>query len=145
VLAFLLFLVALAFYLYSKHAPTEEEKITCVLRISEVDREMWETEGERLIRVGDSLRCQNGTVVMGTVETVSVIPHRYAAVRGEEPSWEDHPYLVDLEVTVEMRARSKEGDGLRVGDLRIAAGSTGEYRFGNYLARAELLEVKIEK
>ncbi len=141
-LALLFFIGALGFYLYSKRTPSGEEEITCVLLVSEVERSVWETQGESLIRVGDLLRCQNGTVIMGTVEEVRVKPHRYATVWNEKTSWEEHPYLLDVEVTVGMRVRPKDGDGLRVGDLRVAAGSVGEYRFGGYLARAELVEVK---
>ena len=140
--ALLLFLGALAFYLYSKQTPAEQEVITCVLLISEVERAAWEKEDEIPIRVGVPVRNQNGTALMGTVKDVLVKPNYYAAVREENPSWEEHPFLFDVEVTVEMRVRPREGEGLRAGDLRVAAGSVGEYRFGGYLARAELVEVK---
>jgi hypothetical protein len=144
-LAILFFLGALGFYFYSGRASSEKEEITCVLLITEVEKRAWEERGGEWIREGDPLRNQNGTVLLGEIEAVSARPHRYAAVRENTPSWEEHPYLVDLEVTVRMRARPKEGDGLRVGDLRIAAGSTGDYRFGGYLAKAELVEVRREE
>ncbi len=140
-LALFLFLGAAGFYLYTNRSPIEEERITCTLLISGVERDTW--EGEELpIRAGDLLRCQNGTVVMGEIEAVTLLPHLYATVLEGTPSWEEHPYLLDVEVTVGMQVRESAGEGLRAGDLRIAAGSMGEYRFGRYFSRAELLEVR---
>ena len=142
-LALLLFFGAAGFYFYVKHSPIEAERITCTLLISGVERDAWEGE-EMPIRAGDLMRCQNGTVVMGEIEAVTLFPHLYATVLEGTPSWEEHPHLVDVEVTVGMQVRETEGEGLRVGDLRIAAGSMGEYRFGRYLSRAELVEVRRE-
>ena len=143
-LAMLLFFGAAGYYFYTKYLPERQEQIACTLLIKGVERETWEGEGGRIF-VGDTLRCQNGTVEMGRIEAVSAKSHLYAVIGEEEVSWEEHPYLLDVEVLVTMYAREKAGDGLRVGDLRIAAGSTGEYRFGRYLARAEVVEVRVEK
>ena len=141
--AFLLFLGAAGFYFYTKRPPAKEESITCVLRISGAEGAVWEDDAVP-VRAGELLRCQNGTVVMGEIEEITVKPHLYATVLEENPSWEVHPYLVDVEVSVRMQVREEAGDGLRVGDLRVAAGSTGEYRFGRYLSRAEMVEVRRE-
>ena len=141
ILAMLLFFVAAGYYFYTKYLPDAQEKITCTLLIRGEERAAWEGEGEKIF-VGDSLRCQNGTVEMGRIEAVEKKPHLYAAIGEEGASWEEHPYLIDVEVLVSMYVRSKDGDGLRVGDLRVAAGSTGEFRFGRYLARAEIVEVR---
>ena len=141
--AFLFFLGAAGFYFYTERPPTEKESITCVLLISGAERTEWEGD-EIPIRVGDRLRCQNGTVVMGEIEEIVLKSHLYAAVLEGEPSWGEHPHLVDVEVSVRMQVREKAGEGLRVGDLRVAVGSTGEYRFGRYLSRAETVEVRRE-
>ena len=141
--ALLLFLGAAGFYLYTKRAPVEEVNVTCTLLISEAEGDLW-VEDDLPVCAGDLLRCQNGTVVMGEIEAVTVKPHLYATVIDGNPLWEEHPHLVDVEVTVRMQARGKAGDGLRVGDLRVASGGTGEYRFGRYLSRGEILEVSVE-
>ena len=141
ILAMLLFFGAAGYYFYTKYLPDAQERITCTLLIRGEERAAWEREGEK-IYVGDTLRCQNGTVEMGRIETITKKPHLYAAIGEEGASWEEHPYLIDVEVLVSMYVREKAGDGLRVGDLRVAAGSTGEFRFGRYLARAEIVEVR---
>ena len=41
-----------------------------------------------------------------------------------------------------MTVTRREGDGLRAGDLRIAAGGSGNFRFGGYLSHADLISVK---
>ena len=139
-LAMLLFFGAAGYYFYTKYLPERQEEIACILLVKGVERTAW--EAEEMISVGDTLRCRNGTIEMGRIEEVVVKPHLYAVVGEEGASWEMHPYLIDIEVLVTMHVREKTGDGLRVGDLRIAAGSTGEYRFGRYLSRAELVEVR---
>ena len=141
--AFLLFLSAAGFYFYTKRPPVKEERITGVLLISGVEGAAWEGDAAP-VRAGDLLRYQNGTIVMGEIEEITLKPHLYATVLEETPSWEVHPYLLDVEVSVRMQVREKAGDGLRVGDLRVVAGSTGEYRFGRYLSRAEMVEVRRE-
>jgi len=44
------------------------------------------------------------------------------------------PDKIILEVTVEGIGRVKGGDGVRISDVRIAAGSVGSFRLGGYYA-----------
>ena len=81
-------------------------------------------------------------MVLGSIETVTEKPHQRAVVRNGEVSWEAHPILTDLEITVRVQVSLREGDGARAGDLRMAAGSRGRYRFGGFLSAAELVEIR---
>ena len=139
VVAILICIGALGFYLYSERKADMSHEITCVFLISAVERSAWESEGENWIALGDRLRSENGTVVLGTVERIEEKAHVRATVRKGTPTWEAHPHLIDLEITVRMRVTERTGDGLRAGDLRMAAGGRGNYRFGRYLSPAELI------
>ena len=141
-LSFLLCFGALGYHLYSRREISESREVQGVFLISGAERSLWETSGDDLIRVGDLLRSENGTVILGTVEKIERIEHLRATVRDGTPVWEAHPFLTDLEITVRMKVTEKSGDGLRAGDLRMAVGGTGNYRFGTYLARSEILELR---
>ena len=83
--------------------------------------------------VGDDVCSQNGTVALGEVVEVQAFPHRFSAIKeGEiviataEDRWD---YLLTVRAEGSLRAE----DGLRVGDVRIAAGMTVGMRIGNLL------------
>ena len=141
-LAIALFLGALGFHWYSNRAPVEQTELVCLLLISGMEQRDWETYGDQWMQSGSPLRSSNGTVVLGTLETVTEREHLQALVRDGVPAWEAHPFFVDLEIEVRMSASYEIGDGLRVGDLRIAAGGRGDFYFGNLLAAAQILEVR---
>lgn len=140
--ALVIFIASLSYYLYSERDTREVYEMDCVLLISAVERDAWDDYGGEWISERDQLRTENGTTVLGEITEVAELPHMRSAVRNGVPSWEEHPYLIDLEVTVRMRLRGKSGDGLRVGDLRIAAGGRGNFRFGKLSAAAEILELR---
>ena len=141
-LAMLLFLGALGYYWYSKREPAEQVELQCALLISGLERTDWETYGDQWMKEGDHLYSSNGTVMLGRLERVEAREHFRIAVRDGEAVWEAHPFLTDVEVTVRISATHRAGDGLRTGDLRIAAGGRGDFRFGGLLAGAEILEVR---
>ena len=141
-LALVLFFGALGYHLYAKKEQTEAMEVICVFRISQMERDDWEQYGKDWIFRGAPLRSENGTVVLGYVEEIAEKPCLRAMVRDGEAIWEAHPFLKDLEITVRMQASLKEGDGVRVGDLRMAAGGRGCFRFGGLLRSAELVEIR---
>ena len=56
-----------------------------------------------------------------------------------------HRELADLEITVKMSGHQREGQGIRVKDIRIAAGGKGNFRFGSYFASGvEILSVEVK-
>ena len=140
-LAICLFFGALGYYLYSKREPSERVELLCSLLISGVEASEWKSYGDQWMQVGSPLYSSNGTVILGYVEEIRSREHLRLTIRDGEPVWEAHPFLEDLEITVRMSATYRQGDGLRVGDLRIAAGGRGDFRVGKLLAGAQILEV----
>ena len=141
-LAVLLFLGAFGFYWYSKREPAESVELLCVFLISEMELRDWESYGNQWMQVGDPLYSSNGTVILGRLAEITRREHLRITVREDEPVWEVYPLLLDLEIVVRISATYREGDGLRAGDLRIAAGGWGDFRFGGLLASAQILEVR---
>ena len=142
ILAIVVFLGALCYYAYSKRTPVERAELICVFWVTGIEVADWSAYRSQWVRVGDRLYSSNGVFALGTLESVSQKPHLQLTVRDSEPTWEAHPYLVDLEISVRISATYRADDGLRAGDLRIAAGERGEFRFGNLLTEAEILEVR---
>ena len=144
VLLALLAAVSAGVYLrYRARAAEGETEILCVMRISGESRTLVEAHGGNLIAVGDLVRNGNGTAVMGRVEAVRETEHLCAVLEDGTPTWRADEALVDLELTVLMRGQHREGDGIRVKDLRIAAGGRGGFRIGNYYSVAEILSVEV--
>ena len=94
------------------------------------------------VEAGEAVRSENGTTKLGTVASVERRPCLRVTVRDGEGTWEAHPNVEELVITVRMKLTDRGADGLRAGDLRMAAGSTGRYRFGGFLARAELAQLR---
>lgn len=126
-------------------AATERE-VRYVVRVRDVDPSVLGTHPEVLIPAGASVRNENGTAVLGSVESVCVREQMRATVRdGQIVSVEDPAYRI-LEVTVWGSGSVKEGDGVRIGDVRIAAGSVGSFRLGGYYAaHASVVSVVLEE
>lgn len=122
--------------------PTVE--ILYTVRLSSVDAAQTENgDFSTLIPSGASVTNETGTVSLGKVTEVRVRPHRTAAVRDGKVVMADVPDRVDLFISVRAWATAKTGDGLRVGDIRIAAGRAGDFRIGSFYAGgAEVVAVQ---
>lgn len=125
------------YYLYRRYravAPTVKIQYTvCVLG---VDSRLADANGgwEGLIPMGASVTSANGTAILGEILDVSVRPHSVASILKDDVVFVEHPSKCDLFVTVQGEGVVKEGDGIRIHDIRIAAGDTGDYRLGDYCA-----------
>ena len=87
-----------------------------------------------LIQIGDLVRSQNGTTGLGVVSEIEQRTHRTTvAVDGALMLLEKEGY-VDYLVTVTAEATEQDGEGIRVGDIRIAAGSKMTVWIGDFLA-----------
>ena len=94
-------------------------------------------------RAGDAVYNQNGTAVLGAVESVEILAHREPIVRDGRIVLEAVPDRADIVVSVKALAIFRTGDGLRVRDIRIAAGGVGDFQIHSYrLAGAEILSVR---
>lgn len=89
---------------------------------------------EGLISSDASVTTANGTASLGKVRRVWSEAHVTPTVKDGAIVFTEVPNRVDLYVSVAANAVLREGDGLRVSDIRIAAGCSGDFRIGNYLA-----------
>ncbi len=95
------------------------------------------------LAVGSSVRSRNGTAMLGRVTEIRAEPHRMLAVKDGalEEVAVDGRY--DLFLTVEADGIREARDGIRVSDIRIAAGIHTELRVGARLALgAEIVSVE---
>ena len=111
----------------------------CTLRTQQITRGDLEAYGGIPVKVGDTVKNENGTVTMGTVEAVEIKPHRVTTVREGRITRVDSTESVELWVTVRMEGILKNGEGIRVRGLRIAAGSEGNFRLGRYAAGGAMI------
>ena len=139
--ALLALAVTVGYAWYTEREAPPNIEIECVFLIDGVERQWLEQYGMPTER-GDGVRSENGTILLGKVISVEERSHLRLTVSEGELIWEEHPYLTDLAVTVRMTVTDVEGDGLRAGDLRMAAGRFGNYRFGSYLAKGEMIGMR---
>lgn len=107
--------------------------------ISDVDETLF---GADAITVGVPVKSANGTVTLGSVTSWRREGHREATVRDGVVTSVTLPDRFDYYVTVIGEGIAKTGDGIRVGDIRIAAGMPVSLRVGGFLAeRGEIVWV----
>ena len=126
----------------SASEPTVEILYTVCLRAVDTEQ-AGDGDIHSLITNGASVTNETGTIALGSVTNVTVRPHKTAVVRDGEVVMAELPDRVDLFVSVRAWATEKIGDGLRVNDIRIAAGRTGDFRLGSFYAGgAEIVAVE---
>lgn len=107
--------------------------------ISNVDETLF---GAEAITVGVPVRSANGTVTLGSVTSWRREGHREATVKDGIVTSVTHPDRFDYYVTVSGEGVAKTGEGIRVGDIRIAAGMPVSLRVGGFFAeRGEIVWV----
>ena len=145
VLLVLAALVAVGVYLWQRRGrslPTVA--VTYLLRVPDREVELLEGEEGILAHIpqGAAVYSQNGTARLGTVERVWVEPSMRPSVRDGLPTVTEDPFHRHLCVTVRGNGLQRAGDGLRIRDIRIAAGMRGDFCLGGYFAEnAEILAV----
>lgn len=98
------------------------------------------------ISVGDAVYSENGSAPMGQVRALSVRAHPQPVWDGERVVIEESDDRFDLFVTVEALGQRTQTMGVRVSDIRLAAGGVGAFCVGSvYLFRAEILSVEVEE
>ncbi len=95
-----------------------------------------ESEASALIPKGGSVRVANGTASLGRVSEVWIERHAEPKIEKGEMILAEDPQRVDLYIEVRGDAVAKRGDGLRISDVRIAAGGRGDFRVGGFMAEA---------
>ena len=136
------------FYLYSrvKGAAKQSIVVEYELLISNIETPT-DADPTVPILVGTRVCSENGTTDLGEVRSVSVRPHLSAVLYDDGSlAMEEVEGRADLLVIVRAYGEDHANEGLRVNDIRIAAGSFYTVRIGQYLAvGAELLWVETEE
>ena len=94
-----------------------------------------EREGtQALSEEGSIVMNQNGTQELGKVIAKESRPVQRAVVSNGAVVFVAVPNKQELLIWVQATASQKEGDGFRVGDIRIAVGKRGDFRVGGLFA-----------
>lgn len=142
-LVVVLILVGVQYFQRRQRAAVPNIPLTYTLLVSGVDREgsqpLFDTP------TGALVYSENGTALLGSVLSCTSEEHRTAVVRDGEVAILPVPERYDVYLEVAADAILREGDGLRVGDIRIAAGLEGCFRIGQYFVKsARILAVRTE-
>ena len=113
---------------------SEPKIYRCLLRVSGITEEELTRYGGIPAEAGESVWNENGTLLLGRVEAIALVP-QVAEDGAEEDLW-------NLEIHVLMEGELREGAGIRVREIRIAAGGTGRFRIGRFSALSEILSVE---
>ena len=137
----ILLVLAVAFlgarFLYRRYrAASPTVDVQYLLRITGVETDIADAAGgwEMMIPIGASVTSSNGTAELGSVVGIEVTPHTVAVAEDGKVVFADHPLRRDILITVRAAATLTEGDGIRVRDIRVAAGETWDVRVGGYYA-----------
>ncbi len=137
-LALLFGALGIGIWYWNEHRSAAEPtvEIEYVLRISGVNEQFSAENGgwARLIPSGAEVTTANATATLGRVVEVVRRDHREASLRGRDIVFTARDDLCDLEITVVGIGVARNGDGIRIHDIRIAAGSTGDFRVGSFYA-----------
>lgn len=113
----------------------EEGTLVYTVVISNLEDPLFSADGEtEIFAVGDPVKTQNGTAILGTVSEIRREVHRSASVAGGKIVFAEVADRFDYYVTVHSDAHRKAGDGIRIGDIRMAAGMTVTLRIGDFYA-----------
>ena len=123
-----------------------EGVVTYTVLLSDVEEARFlDDDGELPFAVGSVVKSQNGTAKLGEITEISRRVHRTATVKGGKLVWIDSEGRYDYGITVRSDASHAVGDGIRVGDIRIAAGMRMTLRLGRFLgASAQVISVDWE-
>lgn len=115
------------------------QSVTYTLSVLLNERTPWES----VIPVNAAVLNQNGTMELGRVSAVQARPALQAVVFDQKLQFAPIPERIELLVSVQANATWQQGDGFRIGDVRIAAGKTGDFRIGGlFAANASVISVE---
>lgn len=109
----------------------EEGVVVYTVLVSSLDAQNY--DAAELFEIGSHVRSQNGTMLLGEVGDVQRLPHKRTVVKNGKIVFMEEEGVSDYRITVRSVGRRKDGDGIRVGDIRIAAGMQLTLRVGDFL------------
>ena len=133
------------YLLERKQSALPDISVEYVICLSEQKQSYAEENGgwEAMLPSGITVSNANGTANMGRVASVTVRPHLTATVKNKEVGVIERQGYVDLYITVHGMAVRLAGEGLRISDIRIAAGEKGDFLIGAFFAgNAVVVSVK---
>ncbi len=134
--------VAVFFGVWTKQEKTEEITVTYRLLLENLDTTYMAPES--LMAVGDQVTNHNGTAVLGEVQAISFLPHQTVTVQQETLVMAPVPNRIDCYVTVISQGSYRPGDGIRICDIRIAAGGNYGVHVGAlFVPSASLIHVEV--
>ena len=117
----------------SGDAVGQEVSVVYTVTVPEIDTQLY--EGGDLFSVGERVTSQNGTAPLGEIVELKTKPHRRMLVRGGKIEITEEEGVVDYVVTVRSTGHRRDGDGVRIGDIRVAAGMHLTIRIGGFYAQ----------
>ena len=134
ILILVLLFLSLVFLIFYRRMAAEGEKKETVyyhVLLSSIDATLFPSS--EVINVGATVRNENGTAILGSVTKVILEPHLEVRTDGRRVQILENPSKYDLLVHVSCEAVEKEGQGIRVNDIRIAAGEHYCMRFDGFV------------
>ncbi len=125
-----------------KDQKADTEMWDSVLQINEVPVRDLELYGGVPFAVGDGVRNENGTVLLGRVVSVEQRPLETWVLRDGRLLREISSEKVNLLVGMRSEGRLRAGAGVRIGSIRLAAGMSGYFRIGRFSASATVLSLQ---
>ena len=146
VLLFLMVVAVISGGLYvwnRRSAAIPNEEIRYTLCISGAENRFLGADGwEIQFPIGSRVTTANAAATLGRVIDVDTRPTLVATVSKGKIIWIESDISDDVFLTVDAKAKIREGDGIRVSDIRIAAGEKGDYRIGTvYVSGATVISV----
>ncbi|MBQ8433063.1 MAG: hypothetical protein IJX28_09295 [Clostridia bacterium] len=103
----------------------------------------WINTRSDLLLPGTPICSENGTALLGQILSAHQSSHTVTHFLKGEVWEEEDPALVDLSLLVEGRGRLSAGEGVRICDIRIAAGGSYSLRIGPlYAPNAKIVSVE---
>jgi hypothetical protein len=121
----------------------EEGRVVYTVLLSEIEASI---NVSSYLSDGEIVKNENGTLTMGEIIAVEDKAHQVPDARGGKVVFVPSSEYVDYYVTVSSNAVRRKGDGIRIGDVRIAAGDGMHLRFGAFMHYgARIIHVRWEE
>ncbi len=124
-------------YLYERRraaTPTVTVEYTVLVSVKENVLSDSASDWKALIPIGSKVLSSNGTANMGRVVAVTAQSRLVPSVQKEKLVFFEHPSEQELLIRIRADAVSRDGDCLRVQDIRVGVGMRGDYRMGGLFA-----------
>lgn len=129
----LLLLLSVILFFYRRTAEDRGSRQTVSYRVllSSIDATLFPPSD--VISIGATVRNENGTATLGQVTKVAWEPHLEVHTDGGKVRILEVPSQYDLIVEIVCESIERNGQGIRINDIRIAAGERYCLRFDGFI------------